>query len=433
MKKSRITQIFLKHLLSFMERMRLFPKSGKAFVAVSGGKDSMALWWALRNLKSNKLQELVAVYVNHNLRTDSDDEEKFVLNFARQHDLKLLTFKLDGEIHDNVEKEARAARYAIFQGLLSEGDVMYTAHHIDDSFEWSLLSSLKSSSSSASLGIPLVRGQYMRPLMCVTRAHIDKLVRLEKIPHVYDSSNANNRFERNYIRNVISQLIQTRFPNYLKHYAYRANDTALRVKKHRMQQNKNLVIVRDYCNGILIINKNFESDFSGCDEVIIESVKKLSNGQRGVLRSQVSKLIEASKNKKNGPLSFSGGVDCYIMPGMLYLIRQQDVAHIDTLDEKLSRNISETHQAAQIPGVSADKLRGIYGQSKFKFLGIVFSDKVVSHLEPIKSGNKLFPKTFKSANLRGMKVYHVGKVLSAYRKNPEKISNGHFYLPDKFL
>jgi tRNA(Ile)-lysidine synthase TilS/MesJ len=83
----------------------------------------------------------------------------------------------------NFELQARERRYQFFEEVYqqlrrnssssssssSSPLIVVTAHNLDDSFEWWLLQNLKSGRVKSSLGIPLVRGHYLRPFLCVSK------------------------------------------------------------------------------------------------------------------------------------------------------------------------------------------------------------------------------------------------------------------------
>lgn len=123
-----------------------------AVAMVSGGSDSVALAYALADLRAaGSLPDRVAfVHVNHNLRGEaSDDDAAFVRALARHLGFELREFSIDvpelmGE-RGNMEAVARAARYrAAAQALVdlagraADGapkGLVLTAHTADDRVE----------------------------------------------------------------------------------------------------------------------------------------------------------------------------------------------------------------------------------------------------------------------------------------------------------
>lgn len=123
-----------------------------AVAMVSGGSDSVALAYALADLRAaGSLPDRVAfVHVNHNLRGEaSDGDAAFVRALARHLGFQLREFSIDvpelmGE-RGNMEAVARAARYRAaaqalvdLAGCAADGDpqgLVLTAHTADDRVE----------------------------------------------------------------------------------------------------------------------------------------------------------------------------------------------------------------------------------------------------------------------------------------------------------
>lgn len=312
------SEYFVGHIERFMDEMKLFPPSGRGFIAASAGADSQALIFCMKQLlKKGRFQELTVLHYNHGTRSENDAEEQLVRDYSSFHSLPFYSEKNETLKNNlsNFEMLARTARYQFFDKKCNKGDCLYTAHHLDDSFEWSLMHGLKASSLRPSLGIPLVNGFLRRPFLCVTRLQLRWLLKKVNIPFLEDPSNNDLSFERNYVRRVVVPRLAERFPRYLKHYAYRANEMAslMNVNMRQPNQSKNeseLVSFNDTIGtrGILNFDQNNGRDFINCRQQMIEIIRELSIKDRGALSEQVERLMRASKSAKWGPLLFSGAV-----------------------------------------------------------------------------------------------------------------------------
>ncbi len=116
-------------VLSHIRRQELLRAGDRVGVAVSGGIDSVALLRLLLELRNELGIVLSVVHFNHRLRgSESDADQEFVANLAREHDLE---FHVDGddvaerarEEGVSVEAAAREVRYGFFRCLLgAEGE-----------------------------------------------------------------------------------------------------------------------------------------------------------------------------------------------------------------------------------------------------------------------------------------------------------------------
>lgn len=313
-------QQFLSHMENFIKEYSLFPEN-TAWVAVSGGLDSMALLWCLNQIMPEKIKVL---HFNHGTRIENQKEQDLIESFCKKNNINIYIQKGHLEVtQPNFEKVARDKRKSFFAKYVSKGDVIYTAHHLDDSFEWSLMQQLKSSHPKSSMGIPVVNGYYRRPFLCVSKKHISRLVKKENISFCEDPSNDDYRYERNFMRKHIVSNIKKRYPKYLKHYVFRQNMMAQELGLSKKTQGPKLSVYRSKYEG-LFIHSELKDDFGQNQNELRAEVHRLSKGHRGKINTQIEKLLSSKRSHKKGPLSFSGGVKAYMETGIIYFTNNND-------------------------------------------------------------------------------------------------------------
>ena len=82
-----------------------------------------------------------------------------------------------------------------------------TAHTLNDNAETVIHAFLRSRSPSSLCGIPPVRGFYVRPLLERTRAEVEAYLAALGQQFVTDSTNADERYTRNFIRRSLLPLM----------------------------------------------------------------------------------------------------------------------------------------------------------------------------------------------------------------------------------
>lgn len=199
----------------------LIEKGDVIGVALSGGRDSVALLYNLLELKNNIDFTVVGINVDHQIRgIESENDSKFCEKLCKDNGIKLFFSKIECVNHAKqnnltLEEAARIKRYEFFDELLSSCKVNKIAlgHHKNDNVETILFNLFRGSGANGVSGIKKVRGKYIRPLLNVSRDDIDSYIKENDLPYVEDSTNSDVDYSRNYIRNVIIPKITEKFPN----------------------------------------------------------------------------------------------------------------------------------------------------------------------------------------------------------------------------
>ena len=137
----------------------LWKKTDHLAVAVSTGIDSMCLLYKLLNDLSHSYQSITCLHVNHGLRDASVEEERFIKQFCKQHQIPCYVKQLDlskiVEKGKSIQSEARDLRYQWFDEMMSKinADVLLTAHHLNDQLETIFYRVFTGRSTRNSLGI----------------------------------------------------------------------------------------------------------------------------------------------------------------------------------------------------------------------------------------------------------------------------------------
>lgn len=198
-------------------------------VAVSGGADSVALLRLLLELRGELGIVLSVAHVNHKLRgAESDEDERFVAELARQHglDLHVCEGPVDGSLGSDsgsgIEAAARELRYGFFRQLARAGRVakIATAHTLDDQAETVLLRIFRGTGIRGLSGIhPRIVceeqgrafGEVVRPLLGFRRAALQEFLRERGQTWREDASNRDIAFLRNRVRQRLLPLIAQEF------------------------------------------------------------------------------------------------------------------------------------------------------------------------------------------------------------------------------
>ncbi len=195
-------------------------------VAVSGGRDSMALLHYIYNAKDSHSITLLALNCEHGIRGNSSlSDSLFVKNWCEEHNVPLLSFsanciELAKTEKCSVETAARNWRRQCYAIAIERGaDYIALAHHKNDVAETVLFNLLRGSASGGVSGIKATSYSLngtsvpiIRPLIDCDRTQIDDYIKNNTIPYVQDETNDDLAYTRNYIRKQIIPLLQEVFP-----------------------------------------------------------------------------------------------------------------------------------------------------------------------------------------------------------------------------
>ena len=199
----------------------------KYALAVSGGADSMAMLHAFAHHLPRP--NFYVVTINHNIRPEGASDCQFVENYCKQLDIECYVFDIDVPTHArenklSVETSARVLRYQILDKL--NCDYVCTAHHARDHAETVLMHIIRGSGLVGAQGIREYNGKYFRPMLNVTKEHINNYLQQNNVPFVVDQTNADDKYLRNYIRNKVLPLLQDVCPSVEQNIARFAQNVA---------------------------------------------------------------------------------------------------------------------------------------------------------------------------------------------------------------
>lgn len=187
--------------------------SGGALLALSGGKDSVLLLSLFSEYAKEKKIPFAAFHLHHGIRGAEADRDKdfchmlclrlgvpFFSAFVSVPDIA----KRTGE---GLEAVARRERYRLLEETAKrEGfTAVLTAHSATDNLETVLLHLLRGGGGNALCGIPPVRPLgdalfVLRPLLSLSSEEITAALKERELPFVFDSTNADTAYHRNYLR-----------------------------------------------------------------------------------------------------------------------------------------------------------------------------------------------------------------------------------------
>lgn len=195
-------------------RYHMLQKGDRLAIGVSGGADSVALFYFLCDLRDVLELKLTVCHVNHRLRgAESFRDEDFVRELAAKEGVAFKLLSVDaavlaGEEKRGIEEVSRDVRYRFFRDVAGPMGKIVTAHTLDDSVETFLFHLVRGAGARGLRGIPPVRGNILRPFIGCTRQNIREYLHSRGLEWVEDTTNYEDVYTRNYIRHHLVPILK---------------------------------------------------------------------------------------------------------------------------------------------------------------------------------------------------------------------------------
>jgi len=247
----------------------------KIYIAFSGGIDSSVLVDILGKNASKLKLNITVIHVNHNISSNSLTWMKHCKEFCSKLDLNFISEEVNIiSSGGGIESAARKARYKIFSKYLKNEEQILTAHHMNDVSETIFLRLLRGTGIDGLSGLEksrkLGKGLLIRPFLEVSKKEIEEYAKENDINYIFDETNKDNEYDRNFLRNEIFPKLDARWNDF--------SSRVFKMSKITNERNNNFFELLNNNYGYLIKNvikikdlKNLNIDIT--KEIIRTSIK----------------------------------------------------------------------------------------------------------------------------------------------------------------
>ena len=182
-------------------------------VAVSGGGDSVALLYLLKECLTERGVRLAAATVDHGLRDEAAQEADFVAELCKSLGITHTTLKWEGKSSKgNLMDQARRARYRLLSEWAKSQEIKALAlgHTADDQAETFIMRLGRASGVSGLAAMPVTRTlngvTLIRPILQISRRDLRTYLDGHRIAWIEDPTNEDESFERVRVRKAMQAL-----------------------------------------------------------------------------------------------------------------------------------------------------------------------------------------------------------------------------------
>jgi len=296
-----------------------FDKNEKIIVAVSGGPDSVCLLDLLNKNKNNfNIAEILIVHFNHKLRgIESDEDAEFVKNLANQFQNQIIIKEI--AVREKSEKEGKSIEqagrelryYNLIKIALDQNITkIFLAHNLNDLIETFFINLFRSAGIYGLTSLkPITKIQnkilFIRPLIYIEKKIILKYLEKNNLIYRIDSSNNENEYLRNKIRNIIIPFIENNL-------SIKINRTIISVIKNLSSAKKILIKKINYD-----FKKILEKIKLYNTEIYLINLEKVADKSKSYLYFLLNKLFQTTEKQNKNllftpvKLSKKNLIDCY--------------------------------------------------------------------------------------------------------------------------
>lgn len=300
---------------------KLIENGDTLIMGISGGADSICLLCVLGILKDEMKLKLLAVHINHGLRETAARDQKYTEDMCKRFGIECKSVAVNvneyvNENHVSTEEAGRILRYNAFEKIgagISKHFKIAVAHNMDDNAETMLLNIIRGTGIKGLSGISSKRENVIRPLLCVTRAEIEKYLDSMNISFCTDETNLTDDYSRNKIRHNVIPVFNEINKSSIERMNALSNQISLAENFLEIESNKIISKVLKIEGNDLLISLE---DILTCHQyirsrVLLEILGKAAGKKKDIGQNHIDILAGLINNQVGKSLSLPYGVWAY--------------------------------------------------------------------------------------------------------------------------
>lgn len=202
----------------------------KIILGLSGGPDSVFLFYFLKKLAQENKIQLICAHLDHEWRKESKSDVEFCKNLCKQHKIKFISnttneLNLNLKFNGSQEEIGRKLRRHFFNKVLKENNANYVAlaHHLQDQQETFFWRIIRGTTLNGLIGMKKLQPPYIRSLLDIEKKEILNYLNKNNITYLIDQTNDSDKYLRNRIRKYVIPSLEKVDPRFSKKFATTLN------------------------------------------------------------------------------------------------------------------------------------------------------------------------------------------------------------------
>ena len=327
----------IKKVLETIKKYNLIENGDRIVLGVSGGPDSITMLDILRQLREELEFEIVVAHINHMIREEAIEDEKYVQEYCKKNNIECYIKRIDVEKIANTKKigteeAGRKVRYEFFEEILQKtgSNKIGIAHNKNDKIETIIMHILRGSGISGLKGIePKRDNKYIRPLIECERSEIEQYCEENKLEPRIDKTNFENEYTRNKIRNIVIPYIKKEFNPNIIETINRLSEVITEeddyLEKETQKIYNKILLEKDDKQIILKLKEFNEQETVIKNRIIILVTKNLFGSSEGIEKIHIQDLIKLCNNNiGNKYLTPNKNLKVLVKNRKIFFISQKD-------------------------------------------------------------------------------------------------------------
>lgn len=265
-----------------LKKLNIINKGDKLLLAVSGGADSMYLFYNFMDLKEDWNLDIIVCHLNHGIRETAKRDEDFVKKVCSDYEVICFTktANMDEYARENKlssEEAGRILRYEFFREN-SKNRKILTAHNANDRVETVLFNIIRGTGLRGLSGISYVNDDVYRPLINIKRSEIEAYLHENNLKYFDDETNFEEIYTRNKIRLGLIPYLEKFNPDII--------NSILRLSENAEEAES-------------FIGKTIEENYPKCHGNNFLKVSEIKNHEKFLGCELIKKYLEENFYKEN--------------------------------------------------------------------------------------------------------------------------------------
>lgn len=303
----------------YIHKYQMIENGDRIIAGVSGGADSVCLFFMLLKLQKEIGFSFAAVHVNHGLRgAAADADERFVKELCEKYEVPLVISRVDLESiakkrKQSLEEAGRDVRRETFARVMHEysGNRIALAHHQNDNAETMLWNLARGTGLHGLGGIRPVNGRWIRPILCLDRREIERYLKEEDQAYCTDLTNLDTIYTRNKLRHQVIPILETEVNSAAVRHMNETMEQMCELREFVGQETGKAFIqcVDADASGYRILEKEWQK-LPGLlqKEVIYSCLEQLSGSGKDLGRVHVEAVAELFDKQTGRQRDLPGGI-----------------------------------------------------------------------------------------------------------------------------